>query len=496
MSVVVAQATELRPDVGSGAQQQHRVYAVTFGGIVVVHDAQDRARVWVAVGSRNARGVDSSSLGGPGMAEHYIVVPPPPPVFPPEPLLATYPDAEGRASFTLEWPAVGGRRYTPYRAGELELVEMARSRNLPLNWSATDPPAIRSAAIRAVAPQLRDAFQPLSELLPAGSGSHTDEVGGSLTTLLFYTVVATSPAMIPAAWPGSDSGFTAVAVPKIPEPARPVLLRAAWQQQGTGASVELRVAQPAARSAPILAYELYRIPEALADRAADWRRMRPIGRFDVQADSFVAPTPTGVPAMTLTDTTARDWSAYLYRVVGRTAGPGGTLGTRSEPSAAARVVTLSAAAPVAPVILSARLETGILTVRWQAEAPQNPVAEFRFTLVRSDPAPVVTLAVTGADSVRDASLGAEFELAIAAANLPLPLPAGVRLQLRDPAGHSVLSDAGDRDGGLVRRILRRDKVRVGFAARQGRASGARARAGRTSRRRRCLECLQPFYCSP
>jgi hypothetical protein len=277
--------------------------------------------------------------------------------------------------------------------------------------------------------------------LPQGSDSYTDEVGGSLATLLFYTVVATSSAMIPAPWPGSASGFVGVSVPKIPEPARPVVLRAAWQEEGPTGSVQLRIAEPSPSSASVIAYELYRIPEALADRAEDWRRMRPVGRFDVDAGSFVSSGPSAPRAMMIADPTARDWAHYLYRVVARTAGPDGGAGTRSEPSAAVRVVTRAVSTPEAPVVLAARQEAGMLVVQWRALAPQNPVGEFRFTLVRSSPDPVSALATVGADSLRSAVDSEQFELAIAETDLPLPLPSAIRISLRDAAGRTVTSDA-------------------------------------------------------
>jgi hypothetical protein len=149
----------------------------------------------VAVGSRNAKGIASVDLGGPAKAEHFRVLLPLPLVFPPEPQLATFPDADRRSTFTLAWQTPASRRRSVvYRAGEHELIAMATQRGIPTSWHADDPPAERSAAaVRAVAPLLRDTFEPISELLPAGTWAYTDTLGGDLRTLTIYTVIGHTP---------------------------------------------------------------------------------------------------------------------------------------------------------------------------------------------------------------------------------------------------------------------------------------------------------------
>lgn len=383
-------------DTPSGPQQ-YRTYEVTATGVVVPFDASDRARAWAAVGAINAKGIESADLGGPAKAEDFLVVPPPPPVFPPEPLLATFPDADRRSSVTLSWPAPAGRRTVVYKAGEHDLVTMAQQRGIATTWSLDDPPAVRSAAIRAVAPLLRDAFAPVSELLPAGTTAYTDGLDGGLRSLVLYTVVGHSPALVPGPWPADPGGFVAVAVPKIPAPTPPVLMRAAW----TAAGVELAVAEPPDPSA-VSAYEVYRVLETAADRAHDPRLMRPCGRTDVTPDSFVE-RPSGPPrAVTLRDDDALlPWVAYLYRVVARANATGSA--TRSLPSAAARVATLSPETPQPPVVdeaTGAAAGTDLL-VTWTATAPDGPAGRFRFEV--RDPARAVTLARADAAEVRDAA---------------------------------------------------------------------------------------------
>ena len=400
MTVSIAHADEMRPDAGGGPDQHYRVWTVTFAGIVIDRDATDRAQVWAAIGSRNAKGIASTELGGPGRAEHYLTVPPPPPVFPPEPLLATFPDADNRSSFTFAWPADPSRRYVVYRAGEKELVAMAAQRGIGTAWDEDDTPAIRSAAVRAVAPLLRDAFQPVSEILPQGTASFTDGLGGSLRTLSIYTVLAHSPSMTPAAWPGGADAFVAVAVPRIPEPSAPQIVRAAWSS--AAGAIDLQIAEPPPGGGPIVAFEVYRAIDPA--RANDWRLMRPLARMDVTPDDF-ADRAEGPPRIAVyTDSDVRPWTAYHYRVVARAPGASASMpGTRSEPSAVARAVALSIA-PAAPASIASAVRTGTdLVVTWSAEAPANQVAPFRFEVSRTAPAPRILLSATSADAARDST---------------------------------------------------------------------------------------------
>jgi hypothetical protein len=150
-----------------------------------------------------------------------------------------------------------------YRAGEHELIAMAAQRGIPTSWQADDPPAERSAAARAVAPLLRDAFEPISELLPAGTSAYTDTLGGDLRTLTIYTVIGHSPALVPGPWPTTANGFVAVGVPQNSELSAPVVVQAAWTTIPTP-GVEILVAEPPATAATVGAYELYRTLESNA----------------------------------------------------------------------------------------------------------------------------------------------------------------------------------------------------------------------------------------
>jgi hypothetical protein len=431
MSMAVSSVDETRTT--PSGPQAYRIFEVQASGVVVAYDNRDRAQAWVAVGARNAKGIASVDLGGPAKAEHFRILPPLPPVFPPEPQLATFPDADRRSTFTLAWSAPAGRRSVVYRAGEHELVAMAAQRGIPTSWQAGDPPAQRSAAVRAVAPLLRDAFAAISELLPSGTSAHTDTFGGDLRTLTIYTVVGHSPALVPGPWPTTADGFVAVVVPQIPEPALPVVVRAAWTA-APPPGVELLVAEPPATTAAVGAYDLYRVLEANATRAQDWRQMRPSGRFEVTPSSYVD-RPTGPPRVMhlLDDDSLLPWVGYLYRVVARGL-PGGQA-TSSRPSAVVRVVTLDPDPPTPPADIAATGSSAgtELTVTWRATAPDGPAGLFRFEVL--DPAGPFTLLRGEATTLRDPTEPTQF-----AATVPDRGEATeVAVVVIDPTGRRAIS---------------------------------------------------------
>jgi hypothetical protein len=235
-----------------------------------------------------------------------------------------------------------------------------------------------------VAALLRDAFAAVSELLPAGTSAYTDTLGGDLRTIIFYTVVGHSPAMVPGPWPTSADGFIAVTVPQIPEPSAPVVVRASWASSPSP-GIELDVAEPPATAAVVGAYELYRVLETNATRAQDWRQMRPSGRFEVTPSSYVD-RPTGPPRVMhlLDENNLLPWVCYLYRVIAR--GLMGGQATRSRPSAVVRVVSLDPNPPDPPtdVVATGSSSGNVLTVRWRATAPDGPAGQFRFEVLGLD----------------------------------------------------------------------------------------------------------------
>jgi hypothetical protein len=377
MSVAVSSVDETRTT--PSGPQLYRNFEVRAAGVVIAYDgAHDRAQAWVAVGSRNAKGIASVDLGGPAKAEHFRVLLLLLLVFPPEPQLATFPDADRRSTFTLTWQTPASWRSVVYRAGEHELISMAPQRGIPTSWQADDPPAERSAAARAVAPLLRDAFEPISELLPAGTSSYTDTLGGDLRTLTIYTVIGHFPALVPGPWPTTANGLVAVGVPQIPEPSAPVVVQAAWTTIPTP-GVEILVAEPPATAATVGAYELYRTLESNATRAHDWRLMRPSGRFEVTPSSYVD-RPTGPPRVMnlLDDDALLPWMGYLYRVIARGLLAGRA--TPSTPSAVVRVVTLDPNPPAPPTDVAAIGSSAgtDLTVTWRATVPDRPAGRFWF----------------------------------------------------------------------------------------------------------------------
>ena len=202
-------------------------------------------------GSRRTQcqGNASVDLGGPARAEDFRIRPPPPPVFPPEPQLATFPDADRRSTFTLTWPASAGRRSVVYRAGEHELVAMSGQRGIPTAWQAGDPPPkgrLRSGRWRCCCVTLSQPSPNCFPPAPQHSPIHSEVTCGPSLSIQSS---GTPPATIPGPWPTTADGFVAVSVPQIPEPTAPVVLRAAWMAAPTP-GVELLVAEPPETGSP------------------------------------------------------------------------------------------------------------------------------------------------------------------------------------------------------------------------------------------------------
>lgn len=128
--------------------------------------------------------------------------------------------------------------------------------------------------------------------------------------------------------------------------------------------------------------------------------MRPCGRFEVTATSFVD-RPTGPPRVMslLDDDNLLPWVAYLYRVVSQ--GLPGGLATRSRPSAMVRVVALDPDPPTPPADVTATGPSAgtDLTVTWTATAPDGPAGRFRFEVM--DPAGPFILLRGEAATLRD-----------------------------------------------------------------------------------------------
>jgi hypothetical protein len=336
-------------------------FSVTLQGIAMLPDAAGRCRVYAATSAVDA--VPSSSVGGPAMAELVLESPPDVPVLQvnPDPLLATYPDALDRSTRSLTVSGVAGARYTLLRASEYDVVTAAQRVGVSTAaYSAATTPADRAAALKGLAVSTRDAFAPGPVVDADGGGPVvlTDVLPGGLRTLTVYTVATRAANGAASPWPTAASTFAVVAVPQIPAPSTPFVVRGEWLPGVPGdpdpevavPHVELTVAAPGPGTGPVARYEVYRTADlALAE---DVRRMTPLHALDVTAGSWSTETVTGVQTQVVRwrDAAVSDWTAYAYRVVARgPAAPGaaGPIGTRSAASQPMVVESLAATAPEA-----------------------------------------------------------------------------------------------------------------------------------------------------
>jgi hypothetical protein len=464
MAVVVAFNDTTRTDP-AGNVFNYRDFTLTFAGLQLTRDAIDRARAWVGVQAEGPSGL-RSSVAGPGLGEDILESPPPVVSFPGPPERATFADAERMSSYTLQWTGVPDVRYLVYRCGERELVKHLQDKGMSTSvYDEGDPPNLRAAALKSLAVQARDAFVPRSPLLPdpprdsegfhtdpqtwpalaGGARQYTDALAGQLRTLTVYTVLGKSRAGVLSAWPTAGAAFVVVEVPHAPEPAPPVCARATWQPPivppppapavGT-ARVELLIAEPPPESADVASYEVYRTIDPA--KAQDYRRMRPLHRLD----SPVYETVTGVavPVATYVDPTVLPYATYYYRIVARAAGPTAAVsGMRSGASNVIQVETLSGDAPTPPTLVTTTRVGALVTVGFQADAPELSSGDFLFDVIEQTSEGPNLVARSTARAARAAAGSDQFAVDVDGT----ALAAGDNFTVRttDPRGRSTESTA-------------------------------------------------------
>ncbi|MBS1696614.1 MAG: hypothetical protein JST91_30900 [Actinobacteria bacterium] len=336
-------------------------FAVAFQGIAITPDLTGRCRVYIATSAVD--GVPSSSVGGPALAEFILESPPDVPVLQinPEPLLATYPDALDRSTRSFTVSGVAGARYTLMRASEYDVVTAAQRLGVSTAaYAAATTPSDRAAALKALAVSTRDVFAPGPVVDAAGGGPVvlTDMLPGGLRTLTLYTVATRAANGAASPWPTAASAFAVVAVPQIPAPSTPFVVRGVWlpgvpndpNPEVAVPHIELIIAAPGPGTGPVARYEVYRTADpALVE---DVRRMTPLHALDVTTGSWSTEAVVGVPTQVVRwrDAAVSNWTTYMYRVVARgpaTPGAAGPVGTRSMASQPTMVESLAATAPEA-----------------------------------------------------------------------------------------------------------------------------------------------------
>lgn len=325
-------------------------------------------RVWVAIRTQHDQEGLCPTMGQMAFAEHIPSIPPSNPVFPPDPIQASWSDADGRSSAVLKWTQLATPAPADWAqllsAGETEIIAAAeqlpsgrltaqqstmRTQALATTGSTTATLAARATAVRQLATLTPEVFAIEQTRLPLSAGLMrvTVELPGGLMPLRLYVVRPMTAQGVSADWPTSADGIAAVKVPQAVFPARPIICSA----DRIGATVELRVVEPPPRTAKVGRYELYRSTNATAAASGDHRRMWLIVSVEVSdtswkpwvwfdddvtwvTDQAGVSTP-GPPrerrALVLTDPQAPSSVTY-YCVVARAAGEAGNQG-RSLPSA-------------------------------------------------------------------------------------------------------------------------------------------------------------------
>jgi hypothetical protein len=453
-----------RVDASTGVARRFIDYVVMLDGLEVPRDSLGAAVAWVGVTARR-QGMPSRrspEVGGPARAEQLRAEPPAAPSLPPV-AEATYADALGTSSYTLEWAGLADVRYAVLRAGEHELLDRfdgpARA---AAGYREDDPPGQRAQALRSLAahPQARAAFQPRADAIPppppvdpssplghlpqrdwdvaAGPRSFTDELPGRLRTLVVYAVLGHNAAGVLSDWPSAPDSFVVVRVPQAPMPARPVVVGGEWRPppEPPGARVELRIAAPPAATAPIRRLEVFRTLDPA--KAVDVHLMRPLHRL--QAPVFTAPNDGEEAVARFVDPGVEPWRTYYYRVVAR-AEQNGSAGTPSEPSAPVTVRTLSVDPPPPPVPLTATKTGDTVRVTFTAIVPETTFGESRFEVLHDQDGELVPINRSSEGQARQAD--GSFAISIEEPPPPSPQQVGpgslLSVRVRDPAGNVSIS---------------------------------------------------------
>ena len=346
-------------------------FTIRLDNIDMAPNPGGRSRIYVAATAVDSSGVESSECGGPALAEYVAELPPAVPTLQvnPDPLLATYPDALDRSTHTFTFATDVGSRYTLLRAGEYDIVSAAQEAGLSVSgYQSATTPADRAAALKSLAVQAREAFAagPIKDAATTLT-SLTDTLAGGLTTLTVYTVAGRSANGSASVWPTSGDAFAVVAVPQIPPPSSPLVVRGEWKR-GDALSpdveqqvphVELTIAAPPPGTGPVVCYEVYRTTDQAL--GSDVRRMTPLHSMAVPSDTTIAPwthaTLAGAAARVVVwrDAHIVDWTTYSYRVIARGPAPDGVAGAKGTRSAASPVQQVKCAAATAPVASSATM---------------------------------------------------------------------------------------------------------------------------------------------
>lgn len=348
-----------------------RVYDLTIDPVQLTPGPGGLLEAYVALRTRHAAEGECPTMGQAARVAYIPSIPPTEAVFPPDPLLATWADADGRSTAVLAWTQ--SAQPTPpdwaqvLWAGEAELIAACGPTALTLSDSTQD--AIRTAALATLANatatlgQHAQALKDLAVLCPnvfsidqervplaAGPVRLVVALPGALTTLRVYVVRPYSASGLTPGWPTQRDSFVVVRVPQAGFPVRPVVV----QSERVLGVVRLRVSKPPLRTAKVGRYELYRTQDSAVAASGEFRRMRLVASRQVvdadwqpwtwfDDDFEWVPGPGGTrtkqlhtrATLDLVDSSPLSTPAS-YVVVARAHGPAGDQG-RSPPSVSIRV---------------------------------------------------------------------------------------------------------------------------------------------------------------
>lgn len=342
-------ATAVVSDIAAADGGGHRV-AVSIGPMHRPFDANGFARLSVTVRALDAAG-NASDFAPLAVGTRVDEAPPAPAPLLPGPLRSSYPDARGRAFFRIVLGTPAGMTVQVMRASQAVLL--AKSGTTTAAFEAMNE-GERVAHLKALAIQHRSAFAADHEL-PYGDAAvdHRLELTGLSRDWTVAMLQRISRTGVRGAWPNDPDDFAVIAVPRPPQPSKPVLIEARPGDR----ELVLRFAPDPNGNTRTLRI----LHTRDAAKAQDVRRMQPVLELDVDAIADGDP-------IAITDDGLLPDAVHFYRVVGL-----GNGGLRSEPTEIVAARPYSTVPPPAPVLTSVVRQV----------APPN-VTKLTFTIPRRD----------------------------------------------------------------------------------------------------------------
>jgi hypothetical protein len=394
---------------------------VKIGPVKVPFDSAGRARL-----SATVRAIDQAANASPfatrAVALRHDETPPAPVPLLPGLQLTSYPDARGRAFFTIALASPPGVRTYVMRASQAVLLDAGNESDQA--FALLDDSA-RVTLLKQLAIAHERVFTP-DHQLPYGEPAteHMVEFNGLGRGWSVVTVQHTSQTGVRGAWPTDPDCFAVIAVRRLKEIRPPVIVEAC----GGDRSATLVFAPDS--TGAIQSIQIYRTRELSA--LTDIRSMKPVGALAIGGSNLSFQDPNLFPEVT-----------YFYRAIAR--GEGSVRSDASEPTSVRPWSSLGPQAPQLVKVQRLTVFSGFRVLQILLWRRDYRVTVFRratdalnWGLIKADQGPDLTIDL-GTLQVAPVANGYQVTL-----NDPVPVPMSKYVyfvRVRDHQGRTADSAA-------------------------------------------------------